>query len=116
LVDRYDADRDGKLGFWEFSNALLPVETLVRDDLERRRAQFEMGYETKEILRRVFRKVIDTETIIESLRQRIARESSVQLRKAFDALDWLGRGFLTTNEFKRTFEQMGHRLSSASLH
>jgi hypothetical protein len=38
LVERYDADRDGRLGFWEFSNSLLPVETLVRDDLERRRA------------------------------------------------------------------------------
>ena len=25
LVDRYDADKDCKLGFWEFSNALLPI-------------------------------------------------------------------------------------------
>lgn len=38
FVERYDADRDGKLGFWEFANSLLPVETLIRDDLERRRA------------------------------------------------------------------------------
>lgn len=37
-IERYDSDRDQKLGFWEFSNSLLPVETLVRDDLERRRA------------------------------------------------------------------------------
>jgi len=28
----------------------------------------------------------------------------VNLRKAFDALDWLGRGFLTSNEFKRAFD------------
>ena len=26
LIDRYDADKDGRLGFWEFSNALLPIE------------------------------------------------------------------------------------------
>jgi len=25
LIDRYDADKDGKLGFWEFSNAILPI-------------------------------------------------------------------------------------------
>lgn len=25
FVDRYDADKDGKLGFWEFSNSLLPI-------------------------------------------------------------------------------------------
>lgn len=38
LIDRYDTDKDGKLGFWEFSNSLLPLDTLVRDDLERRKA------------------------------------------------------------------------------
>jgi hypothetical protein len=26
------------------------------------------------------------------------------LRKAFDALDWMGRGFLTSNEFRKAFE------------
>ncbi len=25
VIDRYDADKDGRLGFWEFSNALLPI-------------------------------------------------------------------------------------------
>ncbi|CDW85848.1 ef hand family protein [Stylonychia lemnae] len=114
-VERYDADRDNKLGFWEFSNSLLPVETIVRDDLERRRAQFDLSYETKELLRRTFRKLIDAETMIENLRQRIAREQSVSLRKAFDQIDWLGRGFLTNNEFKRSFENYGQRMSSASL-
>lgn len=68
LVERYDADRDQKLGFWEFSNGLLPTDTLIRDDLERRKAQFELGYESKELLRRVFRKVLDSEVMIEHLR------------------------------------------------
>ena len=111
-IERYDSDRDKKLGFWEFSNSLLPVETLVRDDLERRRAQFELSYETKELLRRTFRKLLDAESIVENLRQRIAREKAVSLRKAFDGMDWLGRGFLTNNEFKRVIEQIGQRVSS----
>jgi hypothetical protein len=25
IIDRYDADKDGRLGFWEFSNSLLPI-------------------------------------------------------------------------------------------
>ena len=29
----------------------------------------------------------------------------MNIRNAFDALDWLGRGFLTANEFRRAFEQ-----------
>lgn len=54
--------------------------------------------------------------MVENIRQRVAREKSVSLRKAFDGLDWLGRGFLTNNEFKRVIEQIGQRMSSASLH
>ena len=92
------------------------MDTLIRDDLERRKAQFEISFETKELIRRVFRKLIDAENIIEHLRQRIARETQVQLRSAFDALDWLGRGFLTSNEFKRQFEKISQRMSTASIH
>lgn len=106
-IERYDTDRDMRLGFWEFSNSLMPVETLIRDDLERRRAQFDFSFETKELLRRTFRKLIDAESMIENIRQRISREPSVSLRKGFDGIDWLGRGFLTNNEFKRVIEQIG---------
>lgn len=36
FFDRYDSDQDGKLGFWEFSNSLLPLDIRQRDDLENR--------------------------------------------------------------------------------
>jgi len=104
LVERYDTDKDGRLGFWEFSNAFLPIDPILRDDLERKKAVWEVGFETKEIIRRAFRKLIDAESMVESMRQRISRETTVNLRKAFDSLDWLGRGFLTVNEFKRAFD------------
>jgi len=68
VVERYDADKDGKLGFWEFSNALMPIEAILRDDLERRKAVWDLGFETKELLKRVFRKIIDAEAMIESIR------------------------------------------------
>ena len=62
------------------------------------------------------RKVIDAEDMIEGIRQRIQREKCVQLRQAFDSLDWLGRGFITDNEFKRAFENICERLGSPMLH
>lgn len=37
LISRFDADEDTRLGFWEFSNIFLPVDPVLRDDLERRK-------------------------------------------------------------------------------
>lgn len=116
LIDRYDSDKDLKLGFWEFSNALMPINAPLRDEIERRRAVFDISPPTLELLRKTFRKLIDTESMIEAIRQRLSRQRSLQLRQAFDSLDWLGRGFITDNEFKRAFENISERLGSAQLH
>ena len=110
IIERYDQDKDGRLGFWEFSNALLPLDPIMRDDLERRKAvisTFEMSFDTKELLRRVFRKIVDSECIAEMIRQRIDKEvlkNEVSLRKAFDVIDWNGRGIITANDFKRVLD------------
>jgi hypothetical protein len=61
VIDRFDSDRDGKLSFWEFSNMLLPLDPIARDDIERRKAIWEIGYETKDVIRRLFRKIVDAE-------------------------------------------------------
>ncbi len=37
----------------------------------------------------------------------------MSIRKAFDAIDWLGRGFITINEFKRAFDNEGLQAGSA---
>ena len=37
LIQRYDGDQDDRLGFWEFSNMLMPNEATLRDELERRK-------------------------------------------------------------------------------
>jgi len=37
ILERYDSDVDGRLGFWEFSNMVLPIEPIMRDELERRK-------------------------------------------------------------------------------
>ena len=114
IIDRYDADKDCRLGFWEFSNAFLPIQANIRDELERKRAIWDISHETLELLKKTLRKIVDSEVVIESIRQRLSREKMIQLRLAFDTLDWLGRGFITDNEFKRTFEQINERLLQSS--
>lgn len=36
FYNRYDSDQDGRLGFLEFSNAFLPLDLRMRDELESR--------------------------------------------------------------------------------
>ena len=31
---RYDSDQDGRLGFWELSNSLIPLDVRQRDEVE----------------------------------------------------------------------------------
>jgi hypothetical protein len=68
VFDRFDSDRDGKLGIWEFTNQLLPTENMIRDEVEQRDAAYELTFETKEALINVFRKCIDVEVEVEMIR------------------------------------------------
>jgi hypothetical protein len=49
-MNRYDSDLDGKLSFWEISNALLPYDLRMRDDLEKKCQIFDMSPETKKMI------------------------------------------------------------------
>lgn len=104
IVERFDTDRDNKLGFWEFSNMFLPIESIIRDEVERRKAIWDIGFETKELIRRLLRKMLDAESLIENIRQRIGREPNLSVRKAFECLDELNRGYITSLEIKKSFE------------
>ena len=68
LLVRYDADEDMRLGFWEFSNILMPIEPTLREELERRASADEMSSETKLLLKTVLRHAIDAECMVESIR------------------------------------------------
>lgn len=105
VFDRYDSDRDGKLGIWEFTNQLLPTDNMLRDEVEQRDCAYDLTIDTREALVNVFRKCIDVEVEIEMIRQRIAHSMNVPLRSAYDQIDWLNRGFLTKTEIKRIIEQ-----------
>ena len=38
----------------------------------------------------------------------------MSIRRAFDALDWMGRGFLTSSEFRRAFDWQSNVTSSVA--
>ena len=104
LVTRYDSDGDQKLGFWEFSNIFMPADGDLRDDLERKQAVWEISASTKDAIRHCLRRVIDSEQMVESIRQRIDRETSVSLRSAFDSMDRFNRGYLSFGDFQAAFD------------
>ena len=102
FFDRYDSDHDGKLGFWEFSNCLLPFEIRQRDELENRQQAYEMTHETKLLFKRVLAKAIEIEVSCEKLRSRVKQNlGAITSRQMFEELDWLNRGFITKNDVKR---------------
>ena len=113
LMVRYDADEDLRLGFWEFCNILMPIEPTLREELERRAGIEEMSSETKLLVKTVLRHAIDTECMVESIRQSVEKSMPMSLRAIFDNLDWLKRGFLTSSEFRRYFT--GYQDETAEL-
>ena len=74
-----------------------------------------MGFETKEQVRRLLKKVIELEDTVEGIRQRIAREASVSLKKAFEAIDVQDRGFVTDTEIKGAFDLALRRLPISQI-
>ena len=84
LMVRYDADEDLRLGFWEFCNILMPIEPTLREELERRAGIEEMSSETKLLVKTVLRHAIDTECMVESIRQTVEKNMPISLRAIFD--------------------------------
>ena len=71
VVSRYDSDEDMRLSFWEFANIILPIEAILRDDMERRTRAREHGMstETRHLFKTLIRQSIDAECMVESIRQ-----------------------------------------------
>ena len=94
MYRRYDSDQDGRLGFWEFSNALLPVDQRYREDVEQRQAAVAISAETMELLKRVLRRSVEAEAQAEGLRRKVAAGLKGSARAVFADLDRHNRGFL----------------------
>ena len=106
IIRRYDGDFDGKLSYWEFSNMFMPVDAKIRSHLESRRDQAPpLSCETRALIIGMLTRIVDSERMVEQIRLMARREGFTSLREVFDEFDWMHRGFLTTTEVKRHFEQ-----------
>lgn len=36
IINRYDSDGDGKIGYWEFANMVLTCDPVLREEIDRR--------------------------------------------------------------------------------
>jgi hypothetical protein len=59
-MTRYDADMDGRMGYWEFANMFIPHDPRHRRDLETRRAK-EMTVDIEHKIRQVLTSVMKAE-------------------------------------------------------
>lgn len=48
-------------------------------------------------------RTVDSERMIEQIRNNARRDGFSNLREVFDEFDWLKRGYLTTQEIRRHF-------------
>ena len=57
IVSRFDGDEDMRLSFWEFANMILPIESTLRDDMERRSRARDYGLsaETRHLFKTLVR-------------------------------------------------------------
>lgn len=132
FVSRYDEDGDFRLNFSEFQKAILPLSPLHREDLERRSRldnaiagqvslMTSMTIETFEAFKRVVRRSLELELYVERIRQDTACKEVQTLhgaalpidgvgiwskRAAFDQMDWLGKGFITSMEVHQAMESL----------
>lgn len=71
LVARFDSSEDSRLSFWEFAHIFTPIEPTLADDLPRRGriSRDGMSAETRDRVADLLRVTIDSECMVESIRQ-----------------------------------------------
>lgn len=81
----------------------MPIDPSIRDAVERRQQQ-QMSYPTVEKLKKLLQISIEFESVMENIRLGVSKSLPIPVRQVFDHLDWLKRGFLTSSEFRRYFD------------
>lgn len=85
IVTRFDTDLDSKVGFWEFTNIFLPIDSAPRARLEARPSpnSKELSKETIRMVKKVLGSVVDAENMVEEIRKSVQRMTD-SLRSLFD--------------------------------
>ena len=113
FITRYDQNKDGKLRFSEFVNAVMPVDTYYATILNRRNSNFSrvredcFSYSTRLQFKELMKTHFSVERLAETLRKSLNHDPSFDVYEAFKAIDVNKDGIITKNEIKKVFEGRG---------
>lgn len=115
-MKRYDRNCDGRLGYTEFQDAIIPKSASLATTLQLRRAHYSIlrvprpeyfSSYTRELFFRTLRVHFSVEASAENLRRRLLRIPGFSASDAFAAVDQDRNGFITRDEFRAILRQYG---------
>lgn len=123
---RYDTDKDGRLRFSEFCNAIVSLDPYHASMVNRRNSNGIMNLylyqrgecfvpSTRMFLRELFETHFSVEKQAEYLRNRLARDSLFDISVAYKACDLNEDGIITRNEIQRLLEERGIYVSQLDM-
>jgi len=116
FVKRYDRNFDGRLGYTEFQDAIIPKSASLATTLQLRRAHYSIlrvprheyfSSYTRELFFKTLRVHFSVEASAENLRRRLLRIPGFSASDAFAAVDSDRNGFITRDEFRAILRQYG---------
>jgi len=120
LIKRYDANRDLRLSFAEFSDAFLSSDSYYSHMLNRRPSNHKHPIyrrddcfyaDTQVEFRNMWRVHFKVEAAAEGVRQRLQRMPGFNVYEAFNSLDLDDNGRVNADEIKRIIEARGFYVS-----
>ena len=115
LYKHYSTLNNRRLTYSEFSKLFTPKEIEYMRILSNRNAANVPRHERRRVfavdtdfkVKKVLRLHLESESVAESLRHRLARRPSISLHDAFQAIDKDRNGYITYSEFQYLLEQHG---------
>jgi len=116
FIRRFDKNGDGKLRFSDFGEGFVPMQNEYARLLKNRGAIngdlfFDLRSLWTQTTVRQFKNIIllhlETEAVVEALRQKLAREEDFNFKEAFERIDYDGDGFLGVLEIRVAMDREG---------
>lgn len=121
FFQRYDKDRDGRLDYREFAQALIPEDPYYAQMLGRRpsthrriniyRKDDVFAYSTACAFKNLLRTMISQEGATEATRQNLQRNPYFDPSTAFSLVDFNANGMVSKDEIRYLMESRGHYIS-----